>query len=242
VVKGRIPTRKIKHDEFASTISRWLIYLEDHARQALAVTLAIVVLIVLVLAGGVWLRNRSREASFALGAALALYREATVAAAAGPGQPLMVAGSYEAALDSFRQVAADYPRGRYGRIAAFYSGLCLMAMERTDEAVTALEDFLDRYPEAFHVPQARLALARLADQQGDRERALRLFREVAEQDSLSLPQPEALMELARFLELTGDRDGAVLVYERIQTEFPQSEFSPLAQQRSLILGEPLPLQ
>ena len=77
---------------------------------------------------------------------------------------------------------------------------------------------------------------------GDNDRALELLRAAAEQDSLGLPQPEALMELARFLELTGSRDEALRVYERLQTEFPLSQFLGQAQQRSLALAGTIPAQ
>jgi tetratricopeptide (TPR) repeat protein len=241
MVKGRIPTRRIKHDEFASTVSRWILFIEDHARQAIIAGVALVIVLVLILGIGAWFRTRSREASFALGTALAEYRQAAGGGPPVPGQPV-AAAQYQTALESFQQVAADHPRSRVGPIASFYSALCLIALERNDQASTALEEFLERYPDAFHAPQAGLALARLAERQGDNARALELLRAAAEQDSLGLPQPEALMELARFLELTGSKDEALRVYERLQTEFPLSEFLGQAQQRSLVLAGTIPAQ
>lgn len=226
--KGRVPTRIIKHDEFVSAVSRLLLYLEGHPRRVGAVGLGLAVLAAALVAAALHSRGRSREADLALGSALATFRSAPLSAAASPG-------AYAPALEEFLRVREEYPRSGSARTASFYAGLCLVELGRREEAREALEEFVRRFPKAIHAPQARLALARLAEEGNEPDLARRWYGEAAEQDSLALPRSEALLELARFLERAGDREEAARMYGRLQSEFPDSEFALLAQQRAQVL-------
>ena len=237
--KHRVPIRKIKHDEFVSTGSRLILYLEENSKRVLVYALVGAVLLAAGIGTGNYLRRRSRQASSLLGAALNLYRNADLDGFSG-GDP--GSGSFSAALDRFQEVIGRHPRSGSARIASFYSGLCMVRLGRKNEAYESFERFLDRNPGAYHASQARLALARLAEERGERDRALELYREVADQDSLGLTQPEGLLELGRYLELIGQPEQAVRIYDRIQKEFPGTEFFSLALQRSSNLGEGTTIQ
>lgn len=237
--KYRVPTRKIKHDEFVSTVSRMVLYLEENSKRVLVYALVGGVLLAAGIGTGNYLRRRSRQASSLLGAALTQYRNADQDSfsAGGPGS-----GGFSSALDRFQEVINHHPRSGSARIASFYSGLCMVRLGRRDEAYELFERFLDRNPRAYHASQARLALARLAEERGERDRALELYREVADQGSPGLTQPEGLLELGRYLELIGQPEQAVRIYDRIQKEFAGTEFFSLALQRSSNLGEGTTIQ
>lgn len=237
--KHRVPTRKIKHDEFVSTVSRLVLYLEENSKRVLIYALAGAVLLVAGIGTGTYLRRQSRQASALLGAAFTLYRNADQDGLSGSDP---VSGGFSAALDRFQEVIDRHPHSGSARIASFYSGLCMVRLGRKNEAYESFERFLGRSPGAYHASQARLALARLAEERGERDLALEMFREVAAQDSLGLTQPEGLLELGRYLELIGQPEQAVRVYDRIQKEFPGTEFFSLALQRSSNLGEGATIQ
>lgn len=237
--KHRVPTRQIKHDEFVSTVSRLVLYLEENSKRVLIYALAGAVLLVAGIGAGTYFRRQSRQATALLGAAFTLYRNADQDGLSGRDP---VSGGFAAALDRFQEVIDRHPRSGPAGVATFYSGLCMVRLGRKNDAYTSFERFLDRNPGAYHASQARLALARLAEERGERDLALKMFREVADQDSLGMTQAEGLLEFGRYLELIGQPQQAVRIYDRIQKEFPGTEFFSSALQRSSNLGEGITIQ
>ncbi len=117
----------------------------------------------------------------------------------------------------FRFDRGDYPEAaaEYARIterapgdwrAQYRLGMCLLKMDRPDEARLALEIALDQKPR-----EARIAdeLAEAMYQQGDEAQLFVFLRERAE----SRQTVEAYLRLARYASAAGDPDYAQLGYE-----------------------------
>ena len=225
--KKRVTTHQIKHDEFISTVSRIVLYLEERRKQVFLAVGLLVVLVFGIIGARAFLKTRSEQASYLLGSALQLYHLASSDSATGIADP----DKLNKALEALGEIPDLYPFSRAARIARFYSGLCLLDLGRDEEAYTSLEAFLDRHPRAFNASQARLVLANLAGDRGDVEEARTWFLEAVGVDSPGLPKEEVLLEMGRFLEAVGRNEEAFEVYDRIIQEFPDSDFRYLAQQR-----------
>jgi outer membrane protein assembly factor BamD len=68
----------------------------------------------------------------------------------------------EAAIYSFDDVLNHYYDSQYAEPALFYKGECLFKTERRDEAKTALETLLEKFPKSSFASQAKDMLAQIA--------------------------------------------------------------------------------
>jgi len=69
---------------------------------------------------------------------------------------------YEAALFSFDDVLNHFYDSRYAEPALFYKGECLFKIDRLDEAKTAFETLLEKFPKSSFASQAKGWLAQIA--------------------------------------------------------------------------------
>jgi outer membrane protein assembly factor BamD len=69
---------------------------------------------------------------------------------------------YEAALFSFDDVLNHYYDSQYAEPALFYKGECLFKIDRLDEAKTALEMLLEKFPQSSFVAPAKDMLEEIA--------------------------------------------------------------------------------
>jgi outer membrane protein assembly factor BamD len=69
---------------------------------------------------------------------------------------------YESALYSFDDVLNHFYDSKFAEPALFYKGECLFKLERWDEAKTALETFLEKFPKSAFVATAKDLLGQIA--------------------------------------------------------------------------------
>jgi len=99
---------------------------------------------------------------------------ALLAAAGG----LFVEGKYDEARTQFERSNREYSDSPFRGEALLGIAACLDAQKKTNEAVTAYKDLVDRRSSDYVLPQARFALARLYEAQNKPELARNLFEEV----------------------------------------------------------------
>ena len=112
-------------------------------------------------------------------------------------------------LDTLRRLASDYP-DRFS--VQFSFGMALRAAGELDDALVALERAAALAPMATGIESPRGVIAAIAQEQGDRERAMRELEHLLEHDHTSL---EAAQQLAALAEEAGDESRMAIAYDRL---------------------------
>ena len=112
-------------------------------------------------------------------------------------------------LDTLRALASQYPDSY---TVQFTYGVALQSAGDPRAALEALERAAELAPQATGIESPRGVMARIAQELGDRERAMLEFERLLEYDATSI---EAVRELAALAEETGDEARMALAYDRI---------------------------
>lgn len=120
-----------------------------------------------------------------------------------------------------------------GRLASYYRGVVMLRQGEAEEAITALEGFIDDHPRSPLLPHALTVLAAAQEEVGEIEQARAALERLAEEDWELWPRDAALMELAGFHERQGRDEEADEIYRRLteEEEFLESAYSRLARER-----------
>jgi tol-pal system protein YbgF len=86
------------------------------------------------------------------------------------GQPDRANQALEQAVQEFRKVPLNYPRGDKVPTAIYKEGLALMELKQIKAAQTRLQYLVDNFPQSEEAPLARERLAALASDGGERRR------------------------------------------------------------------------
>ncbi|HKZ53792.1 MAG TPA: tetratricopeptide repeat protein [Candidatus Acidoferrales bacterium] len=243
---ARIQRQELKHDEFIDTLDATLIYVEEHTRTLLIIALAV------VLGGGslgvlYWYsQQQERKASVALAKGLITF-QAPVQEGLPPLPGSSVQQTFASQEDKFRAaekefaaVHSDFPRTRSGRLARHYQALCQFEVGETDAAVATLEE-LARARDTNEAALAKLHLAGFYQRLNRRADAAKLYRELADHPTDTVPRAMALLELAT-LEATENPEEARRLYTEIKNEFPDTPIAAEVTQRLELLPASPPAQ
>jgi tetratricopeptide (TPR) repeat protein len=233
-------TRKemLQKDQFVSSMEQTLDYSRSHMRIIVyaiggALVLALVVGLVLQ-----FMSYRSSQASEALNGAL----EAFEAPIGEPSEDGKLSFPDEAARTArskelFEEVRKEYGGTSAGAVSMIY--LARMAADEGDLATARKlwESYVDRRGEDLVAAQLRLNLLDLErEEEGGREAVATKLQAMLDKGDRSLPEDVLLYQLAVTLEDLSRTEEALTYYQRIIDEFPQSQFSGPARQKSASLG------
>src|SRR5258708_29287506 len=124
------------------------------------------------------------------------------------------------ASQKFTKVADKYPSTNPGRLARYYSALCLEDLERHNQALEELKKISgSRDKELAAMAQYQMAL--ISARTGNTEDAVKAFRALADKQSALLPRPLVLLELAGLLRNANPKEAAG-IYQQIKKEFPDT--------------------
>ena len=149
-------------------------------------------------------------------------------------QPLQKEGRYQDALEKFRK-AYELKKSPY---PLFYIASCYYEMGKYDEALKALRELNERFPddERF-VPLTYYKMAMIQVRKGDQEAALTLLNTLSNYKTSSF-KDLALIESGRILESMGKSGEAARKYEEITKNFPGSPF--VEEARAKLSGKKTP--
>ncbi len=239
---ARISRQELKQDEFVDTVDQALDYLERHGRALLTA------LLVLVLAGGsaggyYWYsKKQEAKASAALGQALITFAapvQAGLPPLPGLGPEKIFSSEeekYQAAREEFAGVYQDYPGTQSGQLARQYQALCLWQLDDKDAAVAALEE-VSRASDNNVAAVARFHLAGFYLQLGRTEDAKKLYRELADNPTATLPRATALLALADLL-ASEDPAEARRLLEEVRDEYSDTPIATQVSRRLELLPAP----
>jgi tetratricopeptide (TPR) repeat protein len=222
--------KQIKQDEFVSWLDHTLTWLRAHEREA-KMTGAIVLAVAVGWLGlSTWTKARARAAEEDLAAALKTFH-------AEPGGQVKV---FATAAERNRQAAQElaevhrrYGSQPAGRRARYYEGLSRLELGQFDEAQKALSEVAAvRDDEELAPALARLQLAELEQRRGRTDEAVKLYQQMADDASLTLPRDHVLMALSSTLENARRLPEAREAYRRLADEFPDSVYASEARRRA----------
>jgi tetratricopeptide (TPR) repeat protein len=216
---------QLKHDEFKDTVVQFEEYFKQHYKEILNV--AIIVVVVVGLAAGLkYYTDRQEAAANAdLGEALTTFRAYVGQPTPGQQQPAGATYStaqekYKKALQQFDAILDQYkmpPRPKAVAMARYQAGVCQALLDDHAGAIRTLtEASMDRDSEVAAL--AKFALAGELAATGKTPEAAKLYQELADHPTMTVPKAGALMAMADAYR--GSNPAlARQIYERVGKEF-----------------------
>jgi TolA-binding protein len=234
--------RHLKQNEFASTTLQVVETLKTNRDRV--VMGSVIAIVVLAIGGGYWYwhKHTNDEASSLLGIGMSIVQAPIVPPPTLPGAT-QTAGTYptdqarqEAALQTFQQVATQYPSTPAGLTARYQMAVALMTLGRLPEAEQAFNAVSENAGSSLYGSMARLGRAEALRYQGKYDDAIKALTDLAaERDSL-LPVDGVLMQLAQTCLKAGKTQDARAAFKRVVDEFPESNYVAEARQQLTNIG------
>jgi len=192
------------------TLTKTEHFLEENYKVLLTGLAVIVAIVGLVWLGKLYLGKRGDEAQAQMYQAQKyLEMDSLKLALNGDGNYL-----------GFLDIAKDYKLTNSGNLARYSAGICYLHLGEYQEAI----DMLNKYSKKDKVIGS-LAIGATGDayvELGNLEKGVDLYLEAADYAKNSFNTPLFLMKAGELYELTGKYAEALSVYERIESEYPES--------------------
>ena len=221
----RLTRHELKQDEFRETLDQLEQYLKSHLKEIL--TVAVLVIVVVGLAGGLKYYLDQQEASANVDLASALR---TFQAYVGPPAPGTLgadsesfptaAEKYKTAREQFNAIVLKYrmfPRPKAVTIARYHVGVCESLLGNSAAAINTLQE-ASRDGDREIAALAQFALASEFLKSGKKQEAVTIYQNLVDHPSLAVPRASALLALADSLK-DSQPGQARKLYNQIQKEF-----------------------
>jgi len=229
-VSEHISRKELKQDKIKETIEHGAEAVISHGQFTLVVVL---VALFVALGYGGWkfyIDRETVEASAAFDAATKAYqgRIGSAPDPADPNQPFFhdEAARSQDAMQKFIKVADKYPSTNPGKLARYYSALCLEDLERHNQALEELKKISGGGDKEL-AAMAQYQMAIIYSRTGKPDDAVKLFRALADKQSALVPRPLVLLELAGILRNSNPTEAAT-IYQQIKKEFPDTTIADQA--------------
>ncbi len=229
-MSDHISRKELKQDKIKETIEHGAEAVISHGQFTLIVVL---VALVVALGYGGWrfyVDRQTVEASAAFDTAMKAYqgRIGSAPDPADPNEPVYPdePARLQDALQKFTKVADKYPRTNPGKLARYYSALCLEDLERHNQALEELKK-VSRGSDKELVSMAQYQMAVIYSRTGKPDDAVKIFRALADKPSVLVPRPFVLLELAGVLRSSNPKEAAS-IYQQIKKEFPDTTIADQA--------------
>jgi predicted negative regulator of RcsB-dependent stress response len=229
-VSEHISRKELKQDKIKETIEHGAEAVISHGQFTLIV---VIVILAVALGYGGWrfyIDRQTVEASAALDTGMKAYqgRIAAVADPADPNEPFYTDEPARAqdALQKFTKVADKYPSTNPGKLARYYSALCLENIERHNQALEELKKISSGGDKEL-AAMAQYQMAIIYSRTGKPDDAVKVFRALVDKQSALVPRPLVLLELAGVLRSSNPKE-AISIYQQIKKEFPDTSIADQA--------------
>ena len=238
----RLERKHLKENELEHSLRVAREFVEPRQQLFKQVGIGVIVLLVIVVAVGLWReRTDSRGQKELAEAMVALNAEVVPVGAQGAeGVPAAAmlgatgtftteAAKLNAALPKLKAAADAYPSSPSGIQARYHMAGALTALGRHAEAVTAFDEVINYAGESsLYGQMAVMGKADAQAQGGQLDAAIESLKGLAAKNSDALPADAILMELARAYVQKGNRDEARKTFTEIVDKHPQSPYTPQA--------------
>lgn len=219
-----ISRKELKQDKVRETFEHGAEAVLSHTR--IATIFALVVIIFGCVYGGwkVYTNNQNDKAQAEFDDGFKIFSAPTPA----PGQPVLPgeltyddpAKRSQDAEVKFAATAAKYPNTKAGKLARYYAALCLMDLDKLNQASEELSK-LNAGSDKELAALGDFQKALIAERTGKNAEAEKTLRALSTTGSVLVPKPFVLLELAGVLRQT-DPKQATTVYEQIKKEYPNT--------------------
>jgi predicted negative regulator of RcsB-dependent stress response len=222
-VSEHIPRKELKQDKIKETFTHGAEAVFSHRLLTLIILLAVLVAVSTWSGWRIYTDRQTLHASAAFNDAMKFYT-ARIGPAdpSQPGEPAFPdeVSRSNAAQRKFFEAADKYPRNYYGRLARYYSALCLEDSERLNQALEELKKISGAGdPEITALAQYQTAV--IYARTGKTDDAVKIYRALADKQSVLVPRSVVLLELANTLRGSDPKE-ALRVYGQIKKEFPDT--------------------
>ncbi|HEY3989578.1 MAG TPA: tetratricopeptide repeat protein [Acidobacteriaceae bacterium] len=210
-----------KDDVFIHSTQVGLDWIAENRTKALRITIAFVVVIALAIAGVVVYQQRSQAAANAFGNAATIY-STPIADPTQPAPPGLktfatVADRAKAAYPLFEDAARRYSGTPAGRNALYFAGLTAAEMGNTAAAEADFRKAGDLH-DANLASLAHLALANLLTQHGQTSDAIKLYQNLIQHPTATVPAATAQLQLAQLYEANNNSAEANKIYALLKAK------------------------
>lgn len=219
-----ISRKELKHDRVRESIEHGAEAVLSHTRIASIVLLAGIVFLTGYYGWKIYNERQTAQAQAAFDDAMKIFNAQLLL----PGQPSIpgeisyvdAAQRSQDAEVRLSAVAAKYSSTPPGRLARYYSALCLMDMDKLNQASEELKK-LQNDSDKEMAALANFQQALIAERTGKNEQAVPILRALSNSGSVLVPKPLVLLELAGILRQTNPKEAAS-IYEQIKKDYPNS--------------------
>ncbi len=220
--------RELKEDRVRTAFEDYEAFAKEHAKEIISYVAIFLAIGGAIFGGKYYLERAEAEASTKLAAALDTYH-----AYVGPSSPDLAASGmqsfptaeekYKKALGQFRDVSdvtgiqKILPRLKAMRLAQYYAALCTAELGNDAAAIKTLEDS-SHDSDSNIASLAKFALAGEYVKTGKAPEAIKIFQDLSEHPSATVPRSTALLALAGVYGGTQPAQ-ARQIYDRLGKEF-----------------------
>jgi predicted negative regulator of RcsB-dependent stress response len=229
-VSEHISRKELKQDKIKETIEHGAEAVISHGQFTLIV---VIVILAVVLGYGGWhlyIDRQTVAASADFDTAMKAYqgRIASAPDPAEPNEPFYPDEPARAqdAVQKFSKVADKYPSTNPGKLARYYSALCLEDLERHNQALEELKKISGGGDKEL-AAMAQYQTAIIYSRTGKTDDAVKTLRALADRGSALVPRPMVLLELAGILRTSNPKEAAT-IYQQIKKEFPDTAIADQA--------------
>jgi tetratricopeptide (TPR) repeat protein len=203
---------------------------EERRSEATGFIIGAIVLAVAAAGYFMWREHVQSRAHALLADAIAV-QQARIAVPGTPAAP----GTYpterarlEAAVVKFKAAADAYPSTDAGIFARYQEAADQLALGNPSAAVAAYQEVIRQAGDTLSGQTGRLGLAVAQARAGQYDQAINALKELAQRKDGPLPVDGILMELGRTYRDAGKRADAQQTFNRLVSEYPDSQFTPEA--------------
>ena len=219
-----ISRKELKHDKVRETFEHGAEAVLSHTRIASIALLVVIVVLAGYFGWKIYSDRQTAQAQTAFDDAIKVFN----APLQLPGQPsipgeisyLDPAQRSQDAETKLSAVAAKYPNTKPGRLARYYAALCLMDLDKLNQASEEL-DKLQTGSDKELGALANFQRALIAERTGKTDQAVQLLRGISNSGSILVPKPMVQLELAGILKQTNPKE-AVTIYQQIKKDYPNT--------------------
>lgn len=223
-----------KEDVFIHSTQVGLDWVAENRAKALRIAIGVLVVIALAVAAVIVYQQRSTAAANAFGSAVSLYSTPI----ADPAQPVppgvktyaTAADRAKAANPLFEDVANRYSSTKAGHNALYFAGLTAGEMGNTTGAEASFRKAGDLH-DANIASLAHLALANLLTQHGQTSDAIKLYQDLINHPSSTVPAATAQLQLAQLYEANNQPAEANKIYALLKAKDPTTAAGQIAAQK-----------
>jgi predicted negative regulator of RcsB-dependent stress response len=219
----------LKQDQFLTTVEEFENFAKQQYKGILVVAVGVILVAAVVFGFKFWSERQESESNAQLGTALKTFHASVGSVSVDLfGRPQAnqtfstAQDKYKKALEQFDDVVRRFPRQKAAGIARYHAGLCQAELGDHAAAIKTLQE-ASRGSDQSISSLAKLALAGELVRAGKLDDAVKLFRELQDHSTSTVPKATAMLALADAYRQSRPAQ-ARQIYQQIEKEFSSNTY------------------